>query len=69
MNTVQKAVEFFAEVNKTHSVELTKSELFDIQNALSNRMYEVISDQTIKFDERRAYYNQLSLIKAKLEAK
>ena len=69
MNTVQNAVEFFAQASKTHSVELTYAELSAIKMALSDKMYEVISDKEADYDVKTNYFNYLKEIRAKLEIK
>jgi hypothetical protein len=69
MNTVQNAIEFFAQANKTHSVELTYAELSAIKSALSDKMYEVISDKDADYDVKKNYFNYLKDIREKLEIK
>jgi hypothetical protein len=69
MNTVENAIEFFAQANKTHSVEFTYAELSAIKSALSDKMYEVISDKDADYDVKKDYFNYLKDIREKLEIK
>ena len=69
MNTVQNAIEFFAQANKEHSVQLTESELSAIKSALSDKMYEVISDKDADYEVKKQYFNYLKDIREKLEIK